>query len=279
MYVLSIQSHVSYGYVGNRCAQFVLELLGHEIYPINTVNLSCHVGYEGSKGQFSTKEEVLELVDSILSIPGIKIDAVLSGFVGDANIVDAICIIVKKLKRIFPNILYFCDPVMGDNDQVYVNPLIPDKMKESLIPLANYLLPNHFEFNLIVDENIHSHKELIRASKKLFTNNLKGIVITSFYSETTDASEIECVLITPQELHSVISHKIGRSFTGSGDTMSALFASHILNNKDDSEALSLSASSLYSILAETSKTDRQELCLIQGRTSILAPDMSQLKQR
>lgn len=51
MNILSIQSHVAYGYVGNRAATFPLQRLGFDVWAVNTVQFSNHTGYGAWKGE------------------------------------------------------------------------------------------------------------------------------------------------------------------------------------------------------------------------------------
>ena len=53
MAILSIQSHVAYGHVGNRSAVFPLELLGFDVWPINTVQFSNHTAIRLGKDRSS----------------------------------------------------------------------------------------------------------------------------------------------------------------------------------------------------------------------------------
>ena len=91
MNILSIQSWVAYGHVGNASAVFPLQRLGAEVWSINTVQFSNHTGYGHWTGQVYTGEAVRELVDGIAARDVLRhCDAVLSGYMGDAGIGEAI---------------------------------------------------------------------------------------------------------------------------------------------------------------------------------------------
>src|SRR3546814_16433861 len=48
--ILSIQSAVAYGHVGNSAAVFPLQRIGVEVLPVYTVNFSNHTGYGAWRG-------------------------------------------------------------------------------------------------------------------------------------------------------------------------------------------------------------------------------------
>ncbi len=145
--ILSIQSWVSYGHVGNASAVFPLQRLGAEVWAINTVQFSNHTGYGDWKGAVYSGQSVRDLVDGIAARGAFsRCDAVLSGYVGGADIGDAILHAVASVRRANPNALYCCDPVIGDSDTgVYVRPGIEDFLREHALPAADIATPNRFE--------------------------------------------------------------------------------------------------------------------------------------
>src|SRR3954464_14347457 len=145
--ILSIQSWVAYGHVGNASAVFPLQRLGAEVWAINTVQLSNHTGYGAWTGQVFTGDAVRELVDGIASrgVLG-RCDAVLSGYMGDGGIGEAILDTVSRVRTANPASLYCCDPVIGDEGRgVYVRPGIPALIRDRALPEADIATPNAFE--------------------------------------------------------------------------------------------------------------------------------------
>ena len=108
MAVLSIQSHVVFGYAGNTAAVFPLQRLGREVWAINTVEFSNHTGYGSWKGKVLGAELVHELASG-LEERGVlsRCEAVLSGYLGDAAVGRAIIDTVKKVRAESPKALYF----------------------------------------------------------------------------------------------------------------------------------------------------------------------------
>src|ERR1700722_9823367 len=150
MNVLSIQSTVASGHVGNAAAVFPLQCLGHEVWPIDTVRFSNHPGHGRFRGTVTPPDEVAALLQGMEEL-GLfaRADAVLSGYLGDPGTAAVVAGAVEAVKRANPAALYLCDPVMGDGGQLFVDPAIPDLMRDRLIPLADIVTPNGFELGLL----------------------------------------------------------------------------------------------------------------------------------
>ena len=127
MNILSIQSWVAYGHVGNASAVFPLQRLGAEVWAVNTVQFSNHTGYGAWTGQVFTGEQVAAVIDGIAARGALaRCDAVLSGYMGDAGIGAAILDAVARVRAAQPGGVYCCDPVIGDEGRgVFVRPGIP----------------------------------------------------------------------------------------------------------------------------------------------------------
>src|ERR1700712_5036052 len=145
--ILSIQSWVAYGHVGNASAVFPLQRLGAEVWAINTVQFSNHTGYGDWTGQVFSGEQVRALVDGIERRGALlRCDAVLSGYLGDPAIGEAVLDAVARVRRANPAALYCCDPVIGDFDTgVYVRPGIEAMLRDRVLAQADLATPNQFE--------------------------------------------------------------------------------------------------------------------------------------
>lgn len=153
MRILSIQSHVAYGHVGNSAAVFPLQRLGHEVWPVLTVNFSNHTGYGAWRGPLIAPADVAEVITGIEEREQFaRIDAILSGYQGSPEISDVIVDAVARVKAANPAATYTCDPVMGNaTSGCFVNPAIPPKYVDTVIPVADILTPNQFELGFITD--------------------------------------------------------------------------------------------------------------------------------
>src|SRR3954470_5164154 len=149
--ILSIQSWVSYGHVGNASAVFPLQRLGAEVWAVNTVQFSNHTGYGEWTGQVYSGQSVRDLVDGIAARDAFaRCDAVLSGYVGGADIGDAILHAVGAVRQANLGAVYCCDPVIGDVDRgVFVRPGIEEFLRDQALPAADIVTPNHLELALL----------------------------------------------------------------------------------------------------------------------------------
>ncbi|MFP5369297.1 MAG: pyridoxal kinase PdxY, partial [Actinomycetes bacterium] len=149
--VLSIQSHVAYGHVGNSSAVFPLQRLGIEVWPVHTVQFSNHTGYGEWRGRVFDGQAIEEVVQGIAERGVLaRCDAVLSGYLGSSDIGHAVVGTVQQVRAANADALYCCDPVIGDVGRgVFVRPGIEEFMREVAVPAADVVTPNHFELDLL----------------------------------------------------------------------------------------------------------------------------------
>jgi len=149
--ILSIQSAVAYGHVGNSAAVFPLQRIGVEVIPVNTVNFSNHTGYGAWRGPLISPEQVGEVITGVEERGAFpQIDVVLSGYQGGVGIGDVIVDAVQRVKAANPDALYACDPVMGNaKSGCFVAPEIPDLLRDRVVPNADIITPNQFELGFL----------------------------------------------------------------------------------------------------------------------------------
>lgn len=177
--ILSIQSHVAYGYVGGKAATFPLQLLGYDVDNVNTVDFSNHSGYTRMGGTKATAEE-LERMFSVMEQNGLlRPTRILTGFIFGAEALSVVARIVTKLLQNDPNIVYLLDPVMGDAGRLYVSrDVIP--LYRSLLPKASIITPNWFEVETLTDTKIEDGASLRKALMVLHeTYSVPNVVISS----------------------------------------------------------------------------------------------------
>ena len=145
--VISIQSRVVYGHVGNAAAMPALAGLGIETWPLDTVTLSSHLGYPDARGARHGPETLAPLLDGLDAIGALaECDAVLSGYLGTAANATVVADVVARVKRANPDAFFVCDPVLGEFDEgLYVDETVARATRKLLLPIADMLLPNHFE--------------------------------------------------------------------------------------------------------------------------------------
>ena len=272
--VLSIQSHVAYGYVGNRAAVFPLQRMGIDVHTINTVQFSNHTGYGAWTGQVFDKDHIQELIDGLAARGALdNLDAVLSGYLGDPALGQIVVDTVAKLHKHKPELIYCCDPVMGDTGRgFFVNEKIPPFFKDTAMPQTNIATPNQFELTALTGQDIHTRADAIKACRLLHENGPQTILLTSLITEETKDGEIgmmlscasgdKWMLNTPRvELHP--------EPNGAGDMSAALLLGYILLGNEPKAALEKLSSNIYDVFKNTAKEGSRELALIQSQDSFM----------
>ncbi|CAL8388671.1 pyridoxal kinase [Gadus morhua] len=177
--VLSIQSHVVRGYVGNKSASFPLQVLGFEVDSINSVQFSNHTGYAHWKGQVLTAEELNVLYEGIKLNNVNHYDYVLTGYSRDVSFLEMVVDIVAELKEANPSLVYVCDPVMGDHGAMYVPEMLLPVYRDKVVPVANILTPNQFEAELLTGRKMKTEKDAVEIMDLLHKMGPETVVLTS----------------------------------------------------------------------------------------------------
>jgi len=267
--ILSIQSHVVRGYVGNRSAVFPLQLLGFEVDFINTVQFSNHTGYPLWKGQVLGCAEIEELYDGLKQNDVIHYDYVLTGYCRDKALLRKIVDLIKELKQRNPNLIYVCDPVMGDTWDGQGKMYVPEELlpiyRDEVIPIADILTPNQFEAELITELKITNEAEALESIQRLHERGPRTVVISSSdlgtpgesligYGSTTNATNGHKYMQIRLEMP-----LIGKSFVGSGDLFAALLLAWTHRHPDDLKlALEKVISTMQNVLQRTQKAAQDE---------------------
>lgn len=177
--VLSIQSHVTFGYVGGKAAVFPLQCLGYDVDVINTVNFSNHSGYGRFKGSKSSASDLQEIVETMEKNELLNPDRLLTGYIPNGEALSAVKDIATKLRRRHPKLIYLLDPVLGDSGKLYVSrDVIP--VYQSMLPLSTIITPNWFEVEVLTGNTIVDMASLRQAIKTLHDeHHVPNVVISS----------------------------------------------------------------------------------------------------
>jgi pyridoxine kinase len=272
--ILSIQSHVAYGHVGNAAAVFALQRLGHEVWPVHTVQFSNHTGYGGWRGRVFDAELVRDVVEGIAERGALaRCDAVLSGYMGDAAIGQAILAAVARVRSANPDALYCCDPVIGDAGQgPFVRPGVADFMRHAAVPAATIVTPNHFELDFLAGATTRTLDQAIAAVDALHRLGPRIVMVTSLRTEETPAEALDLLASDGEGRWRVRTPRLDVAANGAGDVIAALFLARYLANRSVPEALSLSAASVFGVLARQAETGARELPLIEAQDRLVSPD-------
>ena len=273
MNVLSIQSHVAYGHVGNAAAVFPLQRIGVEVWPIHTVQFSNHTGYGGWQGRVFDGAMISEVVAGMQQrgVLG-ECDGVLSGYMGSAGIGAAILDAVTVVKRANPAAKYCCDPVIGDVGRgIFVREGIPEFMKNKALPAADVVTPNHFELNYLSGRTSFSLQQALDAVKAVHDLGPRAILVTSLHTTETPENAIDLLASDEGGCYRTRTPKLVLAVNGAGDAIAALFFAHYLRSGSVGEALSRAASSVFGVLAKTAEAVAREIQLIAAQDEIIKP--------
>ena len=271
--ILSIQSSVAYGHVGNSAATFPLMRIGVEVWPVITVHFSNHTGYGAWRGPLLSAQDVADVVRGIdeRGVLG-RVDAVLSGYQGAEEVGAEVLRTVELVRQRNPRAVYCCDPVIGDVGRgVYVRSGIPEFMRDQVVPRAQIVTPNHFELDLLTGRETNTVAEVLAAADALRATGPDVVLVTSTVLAGGNPDEILMLVDTADGAWQVTTPRLERSFTGSGDLTAALFLAHYLEGDDAGVAMGRTADVVYSLLLATTEAGSDELLLVQAQDQLVSP--------
>ena len=273
MNVLSIQSHVAYGHVGNSSAVFALQRLGVEVWPVHTVQFSNHTGYGAWRGRIFDGASVDEVVEGIADREVLPTcDAVLSGYLGSADVGHAVVGAVARVRAANPDAVYCCDPVIGDVGRgVFVRPGIPELLRDVAVPVADLVTPNHYELDVLAGtatRSLASVKDAVAAVQAL---GPRTVLTTSLVAEDTPDDAVDLLASEGGRHVRVRTPRLGLSVNGAGDAIAALFLAHWLRTRSASDALSAAAASVFGLLERTEQAGSREVLLVAAQDELVHP--------
>jgi pyridoxine kinase len=273
MKVLSIQSAVAYGHVGNSAAVFPLQRIGVEVLPVYTVNFSNHTGYGAWRGPLISPADVAEVITGIedRGVLG-EIDVVLSGYQGGEGIADVIIDAVARVKKANPDAVYACDPVMGNaKSGCFVAPAIPELLRERVIPVADIITPNQFELGFLTGTDPGSIESTLESADLARARGPRTVLVTSVERPDRETDTIEMLVVDDAGAWIVQTPLIPMKANGSGDVTAALFTAHYRRTGDAADALARTASSVFDLLSNTFEAGSRELLLVESQEAYANP--------
>lgn len=277
MRILSIQSSVAYGHVGNSAAVFPLQRLGHEVWPVFTVHFSNHTGYGAWRGPLLDPADVREVISGIedRGVLGTA-DAVLSGYLGSPAVTDVVIDAVGRVKAANPRATYTCDPVMGNAASgCFVNPEIPPIIRERVVPVADILTPNQFELGFLTGHDRLGEpapiEDVIAAADEVRALGPSIVLVTSVDRVDAPEGTIEMLAVSGEGAWLVQTPRLPMKANGSGDITAALFTAHLHTSGSPATALSRTAASVFDVLQATLDSGERELRLIAAQDAIAEP--------
>jgi pyridoxine kinase len=271
MGILSIQSQVAAGYVGNSAAIFGLQRLGAEVWPLPTVLLSHHPGHGGSQGGPVPLALMQAMLDG-LSARGCfkRCPAVLSGYLGQAGAADIVRQAVACAKAGTPNAVYLCDPVLGDDGRLYVSDAIAAEM-QGLVAMADIVTPNAFELERLSGVAFNNRGDAVQAMRALQAKGPRLVVLTSFTGTDTPKAMLDVMVLDRDSAWQVSLPDLRQKFFGAGDLFAGVFLDAFLNRREAGAALAKACSVLQAVLEPTAAALADELLLIESQDLLVAP--------
>ncbi|AVL97215.1 pyridoxal kinase PdxY [Microbacterium paraoxydans] len=275
MKILSIQSAVAYGHVGNSAAVFPLQRIGVEVLPVYTVTFSNHTGYGAWRGPLIDPADVGEVITGIeeRGVFG-SIDAVLSGYQGSEGIGDVIIDAVARVKAANPDALYACDPVMGNaKSGCFVAPAIPILLRERVVPVADIITPNQFELGFLTETEPDTLESTLASVDLARAMGPRTVLVTSVERPDREEGTIEMLAVDDAGAWLVQTPHLPMKANGSGDVTAALFTAHYVATGSAQTALERTASSVYDLLQATLDSGERELQLVEAQEFYANPRM------
>ncbi len=271
--ILSIQSSVAYGHVGNSAATFPLMRMGVEVWPVLTVHFSNHTGYGQWRGPVLAASDVAEVIRGI-DDRGVlqRCDAVLSGYQGAADVGAVILDAVALVRTRNPAAVYCCDPVMGDVGRgLFVRPGIPEFMRDHLVPAAQVVTPNQFELEYLAGHATTTLEEVLTAADTVRRTGPDIVLVTSVVHAAAPPDTLDLVAVGGDGAWSVTTPLLRRQFQGAGDLTAATFLAALLQSGDVAASAELTAAVVYAVLKATMDSDEAELQLVSAQDEIASP--------
>jgi pyridoxine kinase len=271
--ILSIQSHVAYGHVGNASAVFPMQRLGVDVWPINTVQFSNHPGHGAFRGRVFDGPMIDEIVDGIAGLGVLpQCDGVLSGYIGSADIGHAIVHAVDRVRAANPDAAFCCDPVIGDTGRgIYVRPGVPDFMRSAAVPRAHIITPNQFELEFLSGRKIATLNDARAALTAAHALGPRVVMVTSLTTEETPRDRIDLIASDTEGTWRLRSPRLDLDINGAGDAIAAVFFTHWLRTGLTAEALQRAASSIFGVLKATSAARSREILTVAAQEEFVKP--------
>jgi pyridoxine kinase len=266
-YILSIQSEVVYGHVGNGAARFALQRHGFEVLVLPTVLLSNHPGHGRVAGETIPSEKLRSLLVGLESL-GIlpHVGAVLSGYLGETGHGKLVAEAVERIKAANAAAVYLCDPVFGDDGGAYAKPGVAETIARELVPVADILTPNAFELKSLTARQVADAATAMAAAKSL------GKAETVVTSVPKGSAEIGAIAVQGSQAWGWFGARVPNPPHGTGDLLSALYLAWRCKGARAAEALAWSTHAVHRLALDAAAQNLNELPLIERQDWLVASD-------
>src|SRR5438874_3173283 len=271
--VLSIQSRVAYGHVGNAASVFPLQRLGVEAWALDTVTFSNHTGHGKWRGAVVPAAAIAELFEGVAELGVLPhVNAVLAGYLGDMATGPVLLGIVDRVRAENPKALFCCDPVIGDIDTgSYVTAGIAEFFRDQALARADIVTPNRFELEYLTGASIADVSGAREAAARLRALGPRIVLVTSL---DIDPDRFTMLAAGPDGSWLVETPRLPAMLNGCGDVTAALFLARLLRGENLPEALAKTAAAIFGVIETTLRLGRYELALVAAQDELASPSRS-----
>jgi pyridoxine kinase len=276
MSVISIQSQVAYGHVGNSAAVFPMQMHGIDVIAVPTTLLSNRPGYATLRGRVLDAELVADLLRGVEERGAVDHACmILSGYLGSPEIATVVADFVARARLRNPALRYACDPVLGDRDRgLFVQVDIPPLVRDRLCPLAEIITPNHFEFEWLSGAKAATTDQVITQAQVLLGRGPTTVIVTSAELADTPDGRIDTLAVERSRAFRVRTPRLPISPNGTGDLFAALYTAACVLDKDTPDALAHAASAIFAVLERTAARRTEEMRIVESAEQLAHPPRS-----
>lgn len=267
--VLVITSHVVRGRIGARACVFALERLGHPTWMVPTITLPWHPGHGQASRLVASADDFTALIDDLKRSAWLsELGGMITGYIGAAHQAKPIAGLIEAARAANPDFLYCCDPVIGDEAGLYVPEETAGAIRDQLLPLADLITPNRFEFDWLTGKTHEINEDIVATAKTL---SQAQVAVTSAFAMMKQS---QGTLLWDRNSGSAFLAE-HRSFenapNGPGDLFCGLLTARLLQGMSPEKALQVATAGVFDILAQTVKAGADELVLVEEQSRLERP--------
>lgn len=259
--VISIQSQVVHGHVGNSAAVFPMQAKGLQVAAVPTALLSNHPHYPTMHGEVLSSALVAGLLQGVEE-RGLTAQAkvILSGYLGSVGNGEAVADFVARAREASPALTYVCDPVMGDDDLgMFVAEPHLALFRDRLVPMAGVITPNQYEVERLAGHPARTAHDIAEAAAILRARGTGAVVVTGCVLADTAPGMVETILPAPEALHRTAIPRLPIRPCGTGDLFTGLLVARLVAGRPLPEATAAATREVLAVLERTRAEASQEM--------------------
>ncbi|MGS1079106.1 pyridoxine/pyridoxal/pyridoxamine kinase [Pseudoxanthomonas beigongshangi] len=261
--VVSVQSQVVYGSVGNAVAVPALRAHGLAVAAVPTVLLSNTPHYPTFHGGAVPLEWFSGYLSDLRARDALRqLRAVVIGYLGEPAQAATLATWLGQLRERLPDLRVFIDPVMGDVDSgVYVAPGMVEAYLRHLLPQADGITPNGFELAQLVPGSGTDLDGVIAAARRLLRGRTRWVVVTSAAPDAWEPDLMWLAVVTRDAVEVIRHPRLAADSKGTGDLFNADLAARLLAGTSLQDAVAQASGHVIEALRLTLRHRSGELLL------------------